>query len=128
MVDVTSPPPRFTQELRLSSILPADMDFYSEPSPPASPSPSPLLQRQTRNLSVAVPDGGQEVVVEEEAEVNVGPEVQGELRVIGQGDFMYYPLPAYFPRKEEGERKKEENRNLGRWLKSVFARYGIRRV
>jgi hypothetical protein len=86
-----------------------------------------LLQRQTRRWSVAVPDGGQEVVVEE-VEVDVGPEVQGESRVIGQGDFMYYPLPAYFPRKEEGERKKEEKRSLGRWLKSVFARYGIRRV
>jgi hypothetical protein len=101
MVDVTSPPPRFTQEMRLSSILPADMDLYSEPSPPPSPVPFPSPLRM-RRWSVALPDGGQEVVLEEEVEVDVDPEVQEELRVIGQGDFMYYPLPSYFPRKEEG--------------------------
>jgi hypothetical protein len=116
MVEGMSPYP--SSYNRMSSILPDDMDLYSEPSPPPSP---------RRRWSIAFPDGQQELILEQEVEeIELGPEVKGTLPVIGEGDFMYYPLPSYVPRVEvdgEGkERKKESKKSIGRWLKRVFGR------
>jgi hypothetical protein len=129
--------PQFTQDIRMSSILPDDMDLYSEPSP--SPSPHPLFDRHARRCSVAMADRSQEVVIEEQEvemqDIDVGPEVKGELPAIREGDFPYYPLPRYISppkrvEKVEGtvQRKKESKKSISRWLKNVFAKYGIKRL
>jgi hypothetical protein len=78
--DATSQSPRFTHNIRKSSILSDDMGLYSEPDYSPSLTPRRLFYANTRRWSVAMPGGSQEDVIEEEDErdVNVGPEVRGE--------------------------------------------------
>jgi hypothetical protein len=132
---------------RMSDILPENMDLYAEPEEPCTrrpsasssspllpPSPSPA-EYQQQNFK--------------EHEWKLGPEVQCNLPIVNDADFPYYPLPSssssssFSPPIDpisgkvklemDGKTPQPVKRGvrgfgLGKFLKCVFRRYGVKRV
>jgi len=100
----------------MSDILPDDLDLYGEDEEEENVEET----FNTRPWSIALTDAAQDAVREqdekfqhvekkeqtgwsgteverENKDMELGPEVQGSLPVIREGDYPYYPLPSYPP-------------------------------
>ena len=116
--------------VRLNSSLPDNMDLYIESRPP------------TRRGHHTIPYTRPQSTVYQD--VVLGPEVKGQLPIIRDHDFPYYPLPSYFPpsklsdqcnsRPEWGDQRVRVQRRgtrvfgLKKFLRCAFRKYGVRRV
>jgi len=106
-----------SQTTRMSDILPDDLDLYGEDEEEENKHGDSL---DTRNFSIALTGAAQDAVREQDEklqhvrkteqtgrpatevtqrmeEAELGPEVQGSLPVIREGDHPYYPLPSHCP-------------------------------
>lgn len=103
---------------RMSDILPDDLDLYSEKEDEQEENEEE--SSDTRQRSIALTDAAQDDVREQDEKIQhvektgqkgrsaieveretkdleLGPEVQGSLPVIREGDYPYYPLLSYRP-------------------------------
>lgn len=106
-----------SQTTRMSDILPDDLDLYGEDEEEEHKDEDSL---DTRPWSIALTDAAQDAVREQDEQIQhvdrteqtgrsatevgretkaleLGPEVQGSLPIISEGDYPYYPLSSHRP-------------------------------
>jgi len=106
-----------SQTTRMSDILPDDLDLYGEEEEEENKDEDSF---DTRPMSIALTDAAQDVVREQDEKfqhvektehsgrsatevgretkaLELGPEVQGSLPVIGEDGYPYYPLSSHRP-------------------------------
>lgn len=112
--------------VQMNSILPDNMVLYIQSRPP------------TRRGNPIISHTQHQFIVEQD--IILGPEVKGQLPIIRDHDFPYYPLPPYFPpprhsnqckpRPELGDESvrvhRRGTRGFGwkKFLRDAFRKYG----